>query len=140
MIFSRSAEYAIRAFACLAEAEPGSFVMAKEIAERAELPSHFLAKILQQMARKNYLRSNKGPSGGFALVQPAEKVSLMDIVTAVDGTADFDRHPFQSAGKRNGNPPHDGWRVLRSSIVNYLEHTSVADVAGNGSIRRARKK
>lgn len=140
MIFSRSAEYAIRAFACLAEAEPGTYVMAKEIAEKADLPSHFLAKILQQLARKNFLRSNKGPSGGFTLVLPPEKLSLMAIVSAVDGTKELDRYPFQSASKGNGNAPHDGWRALRSSIVNYLEHTSVADLAESNSAKKTRKK
>lgn len=140
MIFSRSAEYAIRALVCLAGSEPGSYMMAKDIAEKAELPTHFLAKILQQLARMHHLRSNKGPSGGFALVQPADKVRLFDIVTAIDGTLELDRYPFANNGKRNGNGHHDGWQTLRSTIVKYLEHTSIADLAGNTAARKAKKK
>jgi Rrf2 family protein len=138
MIFSRSSEYALRAFACLAEVEPGTYVMAKDIAQKAELPGHFLAKILQQLARKGYLKSNKGPSGGFTLAQPASKLTLMDIVTAVDGTAELDRFPFKNGGGRSA--AHNGWKVLRSSIVDYLESTSVADLAGNPADKKARAR
>ena len=65
MIYSRSAEYAIRAFVRLVDVPEGKYAMVRQIAEEAEIPSHFLAKILQQLARKGYLRSSKGPTGGF---------------------------------------------------------------------------
>ena len=67
MIYSRSAEYAIRAFVHLAQVPEGKYAMVKNIAEQEEIPAHFLAKILQQLARKGLLRSSKGPTGGFAL-------------------------------------------------------------------------
>jgi len=73
MIYSRSAEYAIRAFVHLAQVPEGKYAMVKNIAEQEEIPAHFLAKILQQLARKGLLRSSKGPTGGFALrVDPSE--------------------------------------------------------------------
>jgi Iron-dependent Transcriptional regulator len=52
MIYSRSAEYAIRAFVHLAQVPEGKFAMVKNIAEQEKIPAHFLAKILQQLARK----------------------------------------------------------------------------------------
>lgn len=142
MIFSRSSEYAIRAFVCLAESEPGAFVMAKDIAEKATLPGHFLAKILQQLARKGFLRSNKGPSGGFSLVQPASRISLMDIVSAVDGTAGFERClvGHERCNEKGVCGMHNGWKQLRSRIVDYLEHTSIADLAGSNGSKRSRKR
>ena len=71
MIYSRSAEYAIRAFVHLAQVQEGKYAMVKNIAEQEDIPAHFLAKILQQLARKGLLRSSKGPTGGFALrVEP----------------------------------------------------------------------
>src|SRR3974390_1270997 len=64
MIYSRSAEYAIRAFVHLAQVQEGKYAMVKNIAEQEDIPAHFLAKILQQLARKGLLRSSKGPTGG----------------------------------------------------------------------------
>ena len=91
MIYSRSSEYAIRAFMHLAQAPDGKYVMVKQIAEQENIPAHFLAKILQQLARKGLLRSSKGPTGGFALRKPASEIALVHIVEALDGLADADR-------------------------------------------------
>ena len=63
MIYSRSAEYAIRAFVNLSRVPVGKLAMVKQIAVEEKIPLHFLAKILQQLARKGLLRSNKGPTG-----------------------------------------------------------------------------
>jgi Rrf2 family protein len=79
MIYSRSAEYAIRALVHMAQVPNGQYAMAKNIAAQEEIPRHFLAKILQQLARSGLLRSSKGPNGGFALKAPAAEVRLWDI-------------------------------------------------------------
>ena len=47
MLYSRSAEYAIRAFVNLAQVPDGRYAMVKQIAAEEEIPAHFLAKILQ---------------------------------------------------------------------------------------------
>ena len=83
MIYSRSAEYAIRAFVHLAQVPEGKYAMVKNIAEQEDIPAHFLAKILQQLARKGLLRSSKGPTGGFALRVPTPTVSMIYLVAQV---------------------------------------------------------
>ncbi len=128
MIFSKSSEYAIRAFLYLADHEPGKLVMAKQIAEEAGLPSHFLAKLLQQLARKGLVKSNKGPSGGFTLGMAPKDITLYRIVEAVDGLENGHESP-----STNGNGDHhtltqDGWIEVRSRIVDYLERTSLATI------------
>lgn len=131
MIYSRSAEYAIRAFVHLATVPEGKYAMVKQIAEEADIPSHFLAKILQQLARKGFLRSSKGPTGGFCLRMNASDLSLLHIVDAIDGLTDFERCPAGMAECNDQAPcgMHDSWKSLRSSIMNYLERTSIDDLA-----------
>lgn len=130
MILSRSSEYAIRAFLYLAKQEPGRLVMARQIADDAGLPGHFLAKLLQQLARKGLVRSNKGPSGGFTLATDPREINILAIVEAVEGV----EGPVESM-TRAGT---DGWTALHSRIVDYLEQTSLADISktGNGSARK----
>jgi Rrf2 family protein len=133
MIYSRSAEYAIRAFTYLASVPEGKFAMAKNVAEETDIPAHFLAKILQQLARKGFLRSSKGPTGGFCLRQPANEIALIDIVESVDGLTDYQRC-ISGFAECNDQAPcglHDNWKVLRSRIMDYLEGTTVADVAAS---------
>ena len=122
MLYSRSAEYAIRAFVNLAQVPDGSYAMVKQIAAEEEIPAHFLAKILQELARKGMLCSNRGPSGGFSLRIPAAKIKLLDLVEALDGNA--------LAESLNQTPwILDSWKDLHSRIMNYLECNTIEDVA-----------
>jgi len=141
MLFSRSSEYAIRAFLYLSDQDQGKLVMARQIAEDAGLPSHFLAKLLQQLARKGLVKSNKGPSGGFALGMPPKDICLLDIIEAVDGLEDLNRCPIghTKCNDHNGCPMHHGWESVHSRIVDYLEQTSLADVSRNGSGSKKRR-
>ena len=131
MIYSRSAEYAIRAVVHLAMLAPGEYALAKTIAEETGIPSHFLAKILQELARDGFLKSSKGPGGGFRLGQAAEELSMLRIVEAVDGAGRFDRCIGGSpeCNDRVACGMHDSWKALRSRIIDYLGGTSVADLA-----------
>jgi Rrf2 family protein len=131
MIYSRSSEYAIRAFVHLAQVPDGRYAMVKNIAESEDIPAHFLAKILQQLARKGLLRSSKGPTGGFALRVDAGDIRLLDIVEALDGLAPY-QQCASGLSECNDDMPcsmHDSWVGLRSRIMDYLGKNSIADLA-----------
>ena len=131
MIYSRSAEYAIRAFVYLADVPEGKYAMVKNIAEDCSIPTHFLAKILQQLARKGFLRSSKGPTGGFTLRRPAAEISLLEIVDSIDGLAEYQRCPggMSECNDEMQCGMHDAWKGLRERILDYLEDTTIAAVA-----------
>ena len=143
MIYSRSVEYAVQALVYLSEAPEGKYVMVKSIAEREKIPSHFLAKILQQLARKGLLRSSKGPTGGFVLRRKPEEIFLWDIVEVLDGLADYEKC-ISGLAECNDEMPcglHESWKTLRSGIIGYLKHTSIAGVSeALEEKRRALKK
>jgi len=151
MIYSRSAEYAIRGCIHMAALAPGEYAMVKNIAAEGGIPSHFLAKILQDLARDGFLKSSKGPGGGFRLNLPAAEISILRIVEAVDGAGRFDRCIGGSPECNDRSPcgMHDSWKALRSRIIDYLGGTSIADLAKSlgekrrllaRSRRRAEKK
>jgi Rrf2 family protein len=120
MIYSRSSEYAIRGCVHLAALSPGEYAMVKNIAAEAGIPAHFLAKILQDLVRD-----------GFRLSQPAEEISMLRIIEAVDGAGRYERC-IGGSPECNDRAPcgmHDSWKTLRSSIIDYLGGTSIADLA-----------
>jgi Rrf2 family protein len=131
MLYSRSAEYAIRAFVHLAQVPDGRYAMVKQIAAEEEIPAHFLAKILQQLARKGMLRSSKGPTGGFSLRVPPDEVRLLDIVEALDGLSEYEKCASGLAECNDDMPCplHDSWKALRSRIMDYLGRNTIADLA-----------
>jgi Rrf2 family protein len=131
MLYSRSAEYAIRSLIHLAGLAEGEYAMVKDIAAETSIPPHFLAKILQDLARQGFLQSSKGPHGGFRLRQPASALSLLKIVETLDGAGRFERCIGGSPECSDQTPcgMHDSWIVLRSRIMDYLEGTTIADLA-----------
>jgi Rrf2 family protein len=138
MIYSRSTEYAIRAFVHLAQVPVGKYAMVKQIAEKESIPAHFLAKILQQLARKGLLRSSKGPTGGFTLRLSPKEISLIQLVEALDGLTDYQKCVSGLSECTDEAPcgMHDAWKGLRSRIMDYLEQTTIADVAKSLELKR----
>ena len=131
MIFSRSAEYAIRGLVSMTQAAPGEATLAKQIAADAGVPADFLAKILQDLVRHGLLKSNKGPRGGFRMIGPAQELALLRVVEAVDGPGRYQRCIAGSdeCHDRVACPMHDSWVPVRQHIVEYLQGTTIADLA-----------
>jgi Rrf2 family iron-sulfur cluster assembly transcriptional regulator len=137
LIYSQSSKYAIRAFVNLASLPDGEFAMVKNIAEEEQIPTHFLAKILQGVARKGLLKSSKGPTGGFCLKVPAKKVKLIDIIEAVDGLNAFHACAggLPECTSAQACSLCDRWKPVQSRIMVFLDRTTIADLA-----RESKKK
>ena len=82
-MFSKTCEYAIRALIYIAQkAKNGEKVGIKDIAVGIDSPEYFIAKILQELSRKGYVQSVKGPNGGFYMSKENLEMSLAEIVRA----------------------------------------------------------
>jgi len=103
----------------------------KTLTRKLDIPYHFLAKILQRLTRKGLLRSLKGPTGGFTLSLPAEKITLFQIIEAIDG-AEFMTTcvlGFSECSGRNPCSVHEQWGEMRTSIHAMLVNKSIAQMA-----------
>jgi|GEM_PF-107933 len=85
MRLTRAAEYAIRCITYLSRQGRGVLVSKNEIAERAEIPTHFLAKIAQDLARAGLIDIRQGPRGGFVLLKEPRDISLLEVVETMIG-------------------------------------------------------
>jgi Rrf2 family iron-sulfur cluster assembly transcriptional regulator len=134
MIYSRSAEYAIRAFVHLAQVQEGKYAMVKNIAEQEEIPAHFLAKILQQLAKKKILSSSKGPHGGFSLFKDPKKITLLDIVNTIDGQDIFTNclmHNGSCEGLEKDKvrcPMHEDYEKSRRELVKLFNSRTIYEL------------
>jgi Rrf2 family protein len=140
MRLSARVDYALRAAAELTVA--GSHpVTAVQLAEAQQIPPKFLENILSQLRRSGIIRSQRGPEGGYWLARPAEKISLADIIRAIDGPL---------LGVRGERPEHLGyggaarslqevWIALRASERSILEQVTLAHI-GDGELPEAVRK
>ncbi|MBN1126231.1 MAG: Rrf2 family transcriptional regulator [Sedimentisphaerales bacterium] len=85
MKISRSAGYGLMATGYIAQSQTDGLVLASRISKDYQIPLEYLLKILQNLVRAHVLRSKRGPHGGFCLARPAEEISILEIIEAVDG-------------------------------------------------------
>jgi Rrf2 family transcriptional regulator, iron-sulfur cluster assembly transcription factor len=131
MIHSSACEYAIRAMTYVAGFEPGQRLLARDVSAHERIPGPFLGKIFQTLVRAGLLKSSKGPGGGFSLAKHPKDISLFDIYTAIDGSTYLDACAVGLArcSDEVPCPLHDRWKPIRERIRQYLQHTSLADMA-----------
>ncbi len=71
----------------IAQAPDGVSVPRKVLSDHYGLPDAYLAKHLKSLVRAGVLLATPGPSGGFRLARPAEQITALDIVEAIEGSA-----------------------------------------------------
>lgn len=76
--------YALEALTQLAR-QPGSTVLIAQLAERGRIPRKFLESILRELKNHGLLASQRGRGGGYSLKRAAEKITLANIIFALDG-------------------------------------------------------
>ena len=85
MQLTKAADYGVRVMLHLAGAGGQSRVSLALLAEEAQAPPAFLAKVLQQLCRARLVVSHRGKHGGFSLPVFTRSPSLLEIVDALDG-------------------------------------------------------
>jgi Rrf2 family protein len=85
MRISRKAEYALRALAAMARKPPAATSHIEELARLGGIPPKFLEQIFLTLRKAGLLTSRRGVGGGYQLHVPAARMTLADIVAAVDG-------------------------------------------------------
>lgn len=82
---SNKGRYAVRALFDIAFYNEGQPTQVKDIAEREGVPPRFLEQIFQDLKRAGIVGSKRGPQGGYRLARSADRISLGDIVRALEG-------------------------------------------------------
>jgi len=131
---STRGDYASRALLSLAlHADESGPTSVRDIAERTGLPQPYLEQILLALKGAGLVRSKRGVGGGYVLAREPSRITLANIVSAVDGPialGDFGE-PHQ-----NGACDHEGqcvlltiWGVLGEHMRRHLDELTLADIA-----------
>jgi Rrf2 family protein len=129
---SAKADYAVRAAAELAAAQPGgALVRAEEIATAQSIPQRFLENILADLRHAGLVSSQRGPEGGHRLARPAADVTVADVIRAVDGplAAVRGERPERVAYSGPAAPLQRVWIAVRTNLREVVEHVTLADLA-----------
>lgn len=95
-MISQTAEYALRAVVFLAE-QDGVPRTNMQIAEGTEVPAGYLAKVMQSLSRGRIVNAQRGPNGGFVLRLPADKLTVLEVIEAVEPIQRYPECPLKLA-------------------------------------------
>lgn len=132
MKISAKAEYACLAMLALARRrveDPPARI--REIAEEEEIPERYLVQILLQLKGAGLVASTRGASGGYRLARPARRISIHEVLAAIDGPTESPRE----AGGGSSRALAGIWELVREAERSVLQKISVADVAERSSPR-----
>ena len=90
MNFRKSTRYALYAAMEMAR-EDGRQVTAGQVAERYGIPGAVLAKVFQQLVRSGLAVGTRGARGGYNLVRPASKMTVLEVIEAFEARRAPDR-------------------------------------------------
>ncbi len=133
MRLSTKGEYASRAMLELALHHPDGPLHIRTISAAQDIPERFLEQILLLLKRAGYLRSKKGPNGGYFLAKPPEEISVAEIIRVMDGPLAPIDCVSVTAHEVCPREKFCGlrwlWKECRDVLAEILERTTFGDLA-----------
>lgn len=84
-VLRRNTDYALRIMVNLANRFNGEFTSARQLAEDGNFSYQLGCKILQKLHKAGLVKSDMGPKGGFVLSREPSRITLMEVITALQG-------------------------------------------------------
>ena len=125
-MISQSAEYSLRALICLARSR-GTPLTTQQIAQHAKIPSGYLAKILQALARAGLVSGQRGLNGGFLLTAEPGAVTLLEVVRLTDASRRIETCPMGIHGNHLC-PLHRRLDDAAAAVESALARTTLAEL------------
>lgn len=131
MELTRKGEYAIRGIVYLASRPADQVCLLSDIAAAVDVPPTFLAKIFQQFSKIGLVKSYRGTGGGFILGRTADKITLLDVVEAVEGPIIPNRcvESGIDCDRSTGCSVHPVWKNVQSQVRDILDKVTLKDLA-----------
>ena len=130
MRLTRAGEYAVRCVLYLARRGKGVQVSRHEVATRTDIPTHFLAKIAQQLARAGIIEISQGASGGYRLLREPQEITLLMVIETIIGEISLNdcvARP-ESCASSQICTVHRVWNRAAAQLRDTLKQTTFAEL------------
>ena len=141
MRLTTKGRYAVTAMLDLAYHSEKKPVTLTDIAKRQDISLSYLEQLFARLRRYGMVEGVRGPGGGYQLSRKADRISIAQIIAAVDETIDSTR----CGGKANCQREqpcltHDLWMGLSDQIRQYLDSISLHDVLTRKNVRKVAER
>jgi Rrf2 family transcriptional regulator, iron-sulfur cluster assembly transcription factor len=137
MRLTTKGRFAVTAMVDLAMRGGKAPVTLAAISERQKISLSYLEQLFGKLRRNNIVESVRGPGGGYYLARPGDKISVAEIVVAVDEPLDATKCGGKGDCHGDQQPciTHDLWMGLNEKIHSYLEDISLQQLVDSNSNR-----
>jgi Rrf2 family protein len=137
MEISRRTDYGVRVILDLASLPVDGRTATQDIANRQNIPSPFLAKIISQLSLAGLVTTYRGAGGGVSLSRPASEISLLQVIEALEGPIRLNRCAIQpEACPRNEHcSVHDIWVQAQEALTSLLGITTFDGLAESAAAK-----
>ena len=129
---SKLTDYGIVLLARFAREAPGTTLTAREMSESTALPHPVVSKMLKTLAGTSLLQSHRGAKGGYSLAREPERVTVADILQALEGPLALMEC---SAGpghceQESSCGVREPWQRINQTVHTALQGMTLAELAG----------
>ncbi len=125
MRLSLQVQYAICGLFDLAYNGHESPIQVRVIAERQDIPARYLEQIFQRLRRAKLVEGKRGPGGGYVLARPPGRITLRDVVEALEGPAERWLAPAGRGRRSAARRPGFLWPRLAERVAGALAETTL---------------
>ncbi|MCC6808811.1 MAG: Rrf2 family transcriptional regulator [Deltaproteobacteria bacterium] len=125
----------------LASADSNDALPAAALSKQADVPQHYLSKIMRKLVAAKLASATKGPGGGFRIARPPSTIRFLDIMAAV-GEEPVPDHCAFGWGRcdfRAPCPMHPAFTKLNEEVWRWATSTTLGEVRSTGALRRRRR-
>ena len=131
MKLSTKGRYAIRIMLCIGRFQNLGSVSKKKIAEQEGISTDYIEQIVTPLKNAGLVVSTRGLHGGFKLTNSPSKISLYDILSAIEG--DFNKVEVLAEGvsRADDGVMKDIWKGAFKELVDYFSGISLKNCIDN---------
>jgi FeS assembly SUF system regulator len=123
-------DYGLVLMTCIGR-ESGAFRTARDLAVESKLPLSTVSKLLKELQQGGLLSSHRGMKGGYVLARPAHKISIVDMIAAIEGPMALTECSTDVTGLctiESGCPMKNNQRVINQAVRGVLEGIMLSDL------------
>lgn len=130
-MLSKACTYGLLASFYVAKAKRTDYVSIRQMSDDLGISFHFLTKILQKLTLAGIMISHKGPKGGVSIGRNPESISLLDIITAIDGPELLKECilGLSGCGHERPCPMHNRWVAIRNDLTTLFTERNLANAS-----------
>ena len=130
LALTRRGDYAVRAALCLAKWDAAGYLKIREVAAAMDLPASYTPHVLKLLATAGLAEAKAGPDGGYRLRSRPERISLLQVVEAAEGSFNLERCILRGGPCHweQACAVHGAWVAAMQACREALERTTLADL------------